>query len=37
LSTIDDIGAHAAFLVSDGARNVTGRVHYVDGGYSIRG
>ncbi len=37
LSTIDDIGAYAAFLVSDGARNVTGRVHYVDGGYSIRG
>jgi enoyl-[acyl-carrier protein] reductase I len=37
LSTIDDIGAHAAFLVSHGARNVTGRVHYVDGGYSIRG
>jgi enoyl-[acyl-carrier protein] reductase I len=37
LSTIDDIGAHAAFLVSAGARNVTGRVHYVDGGYSIRG
>jgi enoyl-[acyl-carrier protein] reductase I len=37
LSTIEDVGAHAAFLVSDGARNVTGRVHYVDGGYSIRG
>jgi enoyl-[acyl-carrier protein] reductase I len=37
LSTIDDIGAHAAFLVSAGARNVIGRVHYVDGGYSIRG
>ena len=37
LSTIDDVGAHAAFLVSDGARNVTGGIHYVDGGCSIRG
>src|SRR3974390_2960498 len=32
LSTIEDVGAYAAFLVSDGARNVTGGVHYVDGG-----
>ncbi len=37
LSTIEDVGAHAAFLVSDGARNVTGGVHYVDGGFSITG
>jgi enoyl-[acyl-carrier protein] reductase I len=37
LSTIADVGAHAVFLVSDGARNVTGGVHYVDGGCSIRG
>ena len=37
LSTIDDVGSYAAFLVSDGARNVTGGVHYVDGGFSITG
>jgi enoyl-[acyl-carrier protein] reductase I len=37
LSTIDDVGAHAAFLVSSGARNVTGGIHYVDGGFSITG
>jgi len=37
LSTIADVGAHAVFLVSDGARNVTGGVHFIDGGYSIRG
>ena len=37
LSTIADVGAHAVFLVSDGARNVTGGVHYIDGGFSIRG
>jgi enoyl-[acyl-carrier protein] reductase I len=37
LSTIDDIGAFAGFLVSDRARNVTGGVHHVDGGYSIVG
>ena len=37
LSTIDDVGAHAIFLVSDGARNVTGGVHYIDGGFSITG
>jgi enoyl-[acyl-carrier protein] reductase I len=37
LSTIEDVGAHAVFLVSDGARNVTGGVHHIDGGYSITG
>jgi enoyl-[acyl-carrier protein] reductase I len=37
LSTIGDVGAHAVFLVSDGARNVTGGVHYIDGGFSITG
>jgi enoyl-[acyl-carrier protein] reductase I len=37
LSTIEDVGAHAVFLVSDGARNVTGGVHYIDGGFSITG
>jgi enoyl-[acyl-carrier-protein] reductase (NADH) len=37
LSTIEDVGAHAVFLVSDGARTVTGGVHHFDGGYSITG
>ncbi|NVO23096.1 enoyl-ACP reductase FabI [Donghicola sp. C2-DW-16] len=35
LATIDDVGAYAAFLASDGATNVTGGVHMIDGGYSI--
>ena len=37
LVTIEEVGAAAAFLVSDGARSITGGVHYVDGGYSIVG
>ncbi|MBM7066124.1 enoyl-ACP reductase FabI [Actibacterium sp. 188UL27-1] len=37
LATIDDIGAYAAFLASREARNVTGGVHAIDGGYSIIG
>lgn len=37
LATIEDVGAYAAFLASDGARNVTGGVHMIDGGYSIVG
>lgn len=37
LATIDDVGAYAAFLASDGARNVTGAVHLIDGGFSIVG
>jgi enoyl-[acyl-carrier protein] reductase I len=32
---LDDIGNMAAFLVSDLARNITGGVHMVDGGYEI--
>ncbi len=32
-ATLDDVGAYAAFLASDQARHVTGRVHRVDGGY----
>jgi enoyl-[acyl-carrier protein] reductase I len=32
-----DVGAHAVFPAANGARNVTGGVHYVDGGYSITG
>lgn len=34
---IDDVGAYAAFLASDEAANVTGGVHYIDGGYHIVG
>lgn len=37
LASIDDVGAYAAFLASDEARNITGGVHYIDGGYSIMG
>lgn len=35
LASIDDVGAVAAFLASDDARNLTGGVHDIDGGYSI--
>lgn len=35
LATIDDVGALAAFLVSDGARAITGNTAYVDAGYHI--
>ncbi|SDQ19611.1 enoyl-ACP reductase FabI [Pseudovibrio sp. Tun.PSC04-5.I4] len=37
LATIEDIGAYAAFLASDEARNITGAVHPIDGGYRIIG
>ena len=37
LATIEDVGAFAAFLASQEAFNVTGGVHYIDGGYSIVG
>lgn len=37
LATIDDVGAYAAFLASQGASNVTGGVHRIDGGFSIVG
>jgi enoyl-[acyl-carrier protein] reductase I len=37
LARLEDIGAFAGFLVSDGARNVTGGVHHIDGGYSVVG
>ncbi|KGB82827.1 MAG: enoyl-[acyl-carrier-protein] reductase FabI [Confluentimicrobium sp.] len=37
LATIEDIGAYAAFLASHEARNVTGVVHPIDGGYQIIG
>ena len=35
LTTIEDVGAMAAFLASDEARNLTGGIHDIDGGYSI--
>jgi len=35
LASIEDVGAVAAFLASDEARNLTGGVHDIDGGYSI--
>ncbi|MCF8478837.1 MAG: enoyl-ACP reductase FabI [Rhodospirillum sp.] len=37
LVTIDDCGALAAFLVSDGAKAMTGSTFFVDGGYHIMG
>lgn len=35
LTSIDDVGAMAAFLASDAAKNLTGGVHDIDGGFSI--
>ncbi|MCW1918056.1 enoyl-ACP reductase FabI [Rhodobacter sp. KR11] len=35
LATIEDVGAMAAFLASNAARNLTGGVHDIDGGFSI--
>ncbi len=37
LASIEDVGAYAAFLASDEARNVTGTVHPIDGGYQVIG
>jgi enoyl-[acyl-carrier protein] reductase I len=37
LATIRDVGAYAAFLASGEAANVTGGIHYIDGGYHIVG
>jgi enoyl-[acyl-carrier protein] reductase I len=35
LATVDDVGALAVYLASDEARNLTGGVHDIDGGFSI--
>jgi enoyl-[acyl-carrier protein] reductase I len=35
LATIEDVGAVAAFLASPAARNLTGGIHDIDGGFSI--
>ncbi len=37
LITSDDVGAFAAFLVSDGAKAITGNIAYVDAGYHVLG
>lgn len=37
LATIEDVGAYAAFLASNEARNITGTVHPIDGGYQAMG
>jgi enoyl-[acyl-carrier protein] reductase I len=37
ITTIEDVGAMAAFLVSDAARHVTGQTLFVDAGYNIVG
>ncbi len=37
LASIEDVGAYAAFLASAEAANVTGGVHYIDGGSHIVG
>ena len=35
LTTIEDVGASAVYLLSDLAPAVTGEIHYVDGGFNI--
>ena len=37
LADIDDVGAMAAFLVSDRAKTLTGNVTYIDAGYHVVG
>ena len=37
LVSIAQVGAYAAFLASDEAANITGGIHYIDGGYHIVG
>lgn len=37
LVSVDDVGAVAAFLISDSAKSMTGNVIYVDAGYNIMG
>ncbi len=35
LTTIDEVGSYAAFLVSDGAKSVSGNTVLIDGGHHI--
>ena len=37
ITTIEDVGAMAAFLVSNAARHITGQTLFVDAGYNIVG
>lgn len=37
LVTLEEVGALAAFLASDGARGITGNTEYIDAGYHIKG
>jgi enoyl-[acyl-carrier protein] reductase I len=37
LVTLDDVGAYAAFLVTDDAKAITGNIAYVDAGYHVVG
>ena len=37
VTTIEEVGEAAAFLLSDKARHIVGQVIYVDGGYNIMG
>jgi enoyl-[acyl-carrier protein] reductase I len=37
LVSIEQVGAYAAFLASEEAGNITGGVHFIDGGYHIVG
>jgi enoyl-[acyl-carrier protein] reductase I len=37
LVSIEQVGAYAAFLASAEAGNITGGIHYIDGGYHIVG
>ena len=37
LVSLDDVGAYAAFLVSDSAKAITGTIAYVDAGYHVVG
>ena len=37
LTTIDEVGSLAAYLVSDGAASITGNTCYIDAGYHITG
>ncbi len=37
LVTLEDVGALAAFLVSDAAKAITGNIAYVDAGYHVTG
>ncbi len=37
LVTLEDVGALAAFLVSDAAKAITGNICYVDAGYHVTG